>query len=433
MNKILIFTTDVLPLEGLPGSGGSLRSLQVIKGLESYGFDVVYYMQGESTYLLDKFKGNLPPDLKSRSWTFANQDEIIKREKPDAIVVMRPMHLRWTEKHDIPVAVDLAGPGAIEQQTLSGNIDARFLYLSQKLRGIMGGDFFTCAGHRQRYYFMAFLLMAGVELEAAIVHTMPFAMPSKLPAPPPPNPDRKTVLFAGGFYPWLNPYSALHTVGNEILKSKDGYLDIYGTSHESTDDDSRAFNRFRAAMKANPRVSFHGYVSWDRLHDAFSQSYVATEVMMQTAERELAVAARTTDFLWAGLPVICSDFMEVSELIGEYGAGWPVSPTDSEALSSLIHHLLENPDEVTEASRNAQRLVREKLTYEQVIEPLAEFCKNPRRRRRTASEGLTSIEDALAGKDAEIQSMMNSRSWRLTAPLRAGFTLFENFRRKLLR
>lgn len=433
MNKILIFTTDVLPFKGLPASGGSLRSLQVIKGLESHGFDVVYYMQSESTYLLEQFKGKLPPDLKSRSWTFSNQDEIIKREKPDVIVVMRPMHLKWIEQHDIPVAVDLAGPGAIEQETLSGNIDARFIYLPQKLRGIMGGDFFTCAGYRQRYYFMAFFLMAGVALEDLDVHPMPHAMPSDMPPRPVPDPDRKSLVFSGGFYPWFNPIPPLSAAAKALLETRSGYLDFYGSSHQTTDTDARTFNEFRAEMEQNPRVTFHGYVPREDILDIYSRSYAAIELMLRNAERELAFTTRTVEFLWAGLPVIYSDYQELSDLIRDYGAGWVVSPTDSEAVSALIHRIMDNPDEVAEASRNAQRLVSEKLTYEEVIKPLAEFCKNPWRRKRTATRQLTSIEDALAAKDAEIQAMQNSRSWKITAPLRSGFTFFENLRRKLLR
>ncbi|MCP4667878.1 MAG: glycosyltransferase family 4 protein [Deltaproteobacteria bacterium] len=383
MNKVLVFCSDVVPLEGLGTSGGGLRSWQIIQGLQSAGLEVVYSMPW-NRFLRREFKDNIPSDAAERLWTDSNQDEIIEKEKPDVIVCAKPSTKKWAKNHEIPLAIDFHGPDLIEFEQMAKVFlpEARFSLATRKLQSIAQGDFFTCAGRRQRYYFMAFLMMAGVDITDLEIHYMPVAMSPRLPEHTP-DLDRRSIVFSGGFYPWLNPIPALRSLAEELQKKRMGHLDIYGGSHETNPEDKREFEAFRREISKNPFVTFHGFVPREEVIEQYRKAYVAFELMPGNAEREMAFTTRTVEFMWAGLPVIYNDYAELSDLIRTYKAGWLVPPTDFQALSKVIEEVLDDPHTVARASKNAQRLVRENLVYDPVIRPLAEFCKRPRFRQRS--------------------------------------------------
>lgn len=404
MKKVLVFCSDVVPVGGVATSGGGLRSWQIVQGLKGRGFDVVYTMPMTS-YLRRKYSDNLLPDGQHSLWTASNQREIIRREKPDVVVLTKPGLKFWSDDIDIPLALDFHGPDLIEfEQMVKGQWpEGRALRATAKLRAIAASDFCTCAGRRQRYYFMGFLMMAGVGLADLDLHYMPVAMSPHLPEH---RPDLSglSLIFSGGFYPWLNPMPGLLDLTDLLSEMQIGHLDIFGGSHETNPEEKRQFEDFQATLSKNPRVTFHGYVSREELVQQYGMAHAAFELMPSNPERELAFTTRTVEFLWAGLPVIYNDYAELSEMIAEYGAGWLVPPGDRKALAEVIRKIKDNPDEVKSASENAQRLVRERLTYDRVIDPLAKFCENPKLRKRSlnfdfrfvpSSNGRSSLVDVV--------------------------------------
>jgi len=382
MKKILVFTSDIVPLGNIATSGGGLRSWQIIKGLEERGFDVTYSMPRDC-FLRRISRNDLPEEHVNRLWTHTNQDGIIQGVQPDVIVCVNPTTRNWKEDYSIPVAVDFAGPNLLEYEAMNNRLSyrARFALVTRKMLSVARADFFTCAGCRQRYYFMAFLLMAGIEVADLEIHHMPMAMSPHLPARHR-DESQKSILFAGGFYPWLDPMPGLADLASVLGKIRDGRLDIYGGSHETNPEEKKAFERFRSALSANPRVAFHGFIPWEELVHRYTQAYVAFELIPRNLERELAFTCRTLACLWAGLPVIYNDYSELSDLIAEYQAGWIVPVGDSEVLEETVRLVLADPDMVEQRSKNAQRLVAENFVYDKVIGPLAQFCENPFRRKR---------------------------------------------------
>jgi cell division protein FtsB len=93
--------------------------------------------------------------------------------------------------------------------------------------------------------------------------------------------------------------------------------------------------------------------------------------------------------------VLYHDYAELSEYIREYEAGWVVAPEDREAIEAVLHTIFEHPEQITERSRNAQRLVREKLTWDRTITPLDTFVRHPRMRPHDFSGARREPERAL--------------------------------------
>jgi hypothetical protein len=104
------------------------------------------------------------------------------------------------------------------------------------------------------------------------------------------------------------------------------------------------------------------------------------DVMQRNPERELAFTTRTVEYMWCGLPVIHHDYDELSDLIREYEAGWTVDPADRAALDRVVAEILAKPAEAARRGRNAQRLVRERLTWDRTAESLDYFVRHPRLR-----------------------------------------------------
>jgi len=383
MTKVLVFCSDVLPLKGMATSGGGLRSWQIVQGLLAHGFEVAYSMP-EGCYLSRIFREQIPPEARERLWNPFNQEQIIEKEKPDVIILTKPALKFWQKNYEIPLALDFHGPDIIEfEQMVRGREPlGRQHRIISKLRTIAEADFFTCAGRRQRYYFMAFLLMAGVALDELEIHFMPVAMSDELP-PHQPDLEHRSIIFAGGFYPWLNPMPSLLDLAQCLGSVNNCYLEIFGGSHETNPEEKRQFDAFEEEMEKNPIVTFHGTISRDQLLKWYQKAYVAFELMPSNPEREMAFTTRTVEFMWAGLPVIYNDYAELSDLIRQNQAGWLVSPGNISQLQEVVKLVAEDTDAVRRASTNAQRLVRENLTYEKVITPLADFCRHPKRRQRS--------------------------------------------------
>jgi len=133
-------------------------------------------------------------------------------------------------------------------------------------------------------------------------------------------------------------------------------------------------------LACSSRVEMPGMIPHDELIEEYRQADVALDLMGHNYERELAFTTRTVEYLWCGLPVIYNDYAELSAYIREYEAGWVVNPTDESQVRQAIAEALNNPHEVHRRGENAQRLVRERLTWDKTIEPLDSFCRAPWRR-----------------------------------------------------
>jgi len=88
------------------------------------------------------------------------------------------------------------------------------------------------------------------------------------------------------------------------------------------------------------------------------------------------------EFMQAGLPVICTDFILWKEIIDEWKCGIYVNPHDIEAIRDAINYLIENKDVAKQMGDNGRRAVMEKYnwnTQEKILlgmyKKLEEKCK----------------------------------------------------------
>lgn len=384
-NRILIFNAGIPPIDKrMPASGDGIRAWQVYQGLKTQGFEVhLSILKG--TY--NKFRRFVPDEFGNIAFysTKEGQNDIIQKVQPD-ILLFTHWPTILIEDIDIPVIIDFHGPHVLERyfqgyRTPDENI-------REKLYKIRMGDFFTCAGEYQKYYFIAWLLSAGVIsiINRKIVSNIPISLSPDLP---PIDYDKKLedtikFVYGGMFLPWQDPFNAFKVM-SEVLNKKDGCVfEIFGGKHPTHQIDAKEFDEYVKKTKTTPNVKFRGLIPRYELLEEYKKAHVALDLMNWNLERELAFTTRTVEYLWAGLPVIYNNYAELSEYIKRYKAGWCVDPENPEEIREVIEQILDDPEQLVEYSMNARKLVKDNFTWDKTIKPLADFCKNPKKRDRNS-------------------------------------------------
>ena len=320
--------------------------------------------------------------IREYAWTGRSLSQVIRLADPDVVIACNWPVAANIDDCPVPLVLDQHGPHLLERQYQAAfrgfeeNARAKRLALSR-------ADYFSCAGDWQRLYFLPWLMQAGFQFDGERVCSIPISLSPDLPAHT--FSDEITFVYGGVFLPWQDPRAGLQEVLAQLQQRDQGCLKFFGGQHPVYPVDTGLFEELRAQLDQHPRVQVQPMVAHDQLIETYCRAHVAIDLMARNPERELAFTTRTVEYLWCGLPVIYSDYAELSHYIREYRAGWTVDPTDPAAIRQAVSEAFEQPDRVREYSRNAQRLVRERLTWDRTIDPLDAICRNPSRRERVKS------------------------------------------------
>jgi glycosyltransferase involved in cell wall biosynthesis len=393
--KVLLFANDLMPFGSLPTSGGGLRCFQLMKGLEAHGVEVIASMPG-FTFLAEKHFADIPQEQRDYFWRWGTQDDLVRRVKPDAVLFSSNWdHFNLLANHDVPIIIDLHGSRLIET-TMWGNP----VGTDHKVSVLGRADCLLAAGKRQRSYFYGWLTQAGrFPRDEHLIRYIPISLSPERPqriALDPGGPHTPHLVSGGGWFPWQNQSTAIFAACREVVLRDRGVIDLYGTPHESPTafpEEQAIRNVYRQIQwlaEESPRVHVRGYVGRDRLIEVYRRASVALEAMRYNLERELAFTTRTIEYLWCGLPVLYNDYGEIAAHIREYDAGWTVDPDSETAIALALDEIFCDPAAVERKSANAQRLVRDRFTWDKTVLPLLDFLEHPQRASR-AEPALGSV------------------------------------------
>jgi len=142
---------------------------------------------------------------------YANEElrTFIHAHQPDVIVLQH-----WRLAHflpdtlDIPLVIDFHGPLLIEIQFQENPILERLK--CEKIQALQKADFFTCAGVKQKFYFLPWLMLAGFDLRQPIIEVIPVSLDPQLPQHI--SQGETTFVYGGLFLPWQDPVLGLTTL-----------------------------------------------------------------------------------------------------------------------------------------------------------------------------------------------------------------------------
>jgi len=384
-------SSDILPLPGLPTTGAGLRAWSLGEGLVSRGHRVFYAMPAKA--VRPEWRDLLPEEIVRLAWEDGSIRPLLDYAQPDVLLVCNwPVLAMIPDDLDLPVALDQHGPHLLERQ-YQGFLSLEF-NIGVKLHALGRADFFTCAGNRQRLYFLAWLLQSGFDVAGDRVAAIPVSLAPDLPER---LPERDlTFVYGGVFLPWQDPSLGLTLLVEELERRGQGQLLFFGGRHPVYPVNTGIFETLKQRLAGSPRIVFQDMVPHDQLLRNYSGAGAAIDLMAYNLERELAFTTRTVEYLWCGLPVLYNDYAELATWIREYDAGWTLDPQDAVAIRRTISGILDHPAILETYGCNAQRLVREQLTWERTIEPLDAFVRaankrpRPGRAPRSVTEGGTS-------------------------------------------
>lgn len=286
------------------------------------------------------------------------------------------------------------------------------------------GDFFLCASPRQRHFWLGHLASLGRITPGlydadpslrSLIDEAPFGLPAARPSRtgagirgvmPGIDDTDKVVLWAGGVYSWFDPLTLVRAVGALADSRPDLRLVFLGMRHPNPDvPDMDIGPRTRALARSLGLTGKHVFFNEDWVPYQQRQNWLldadcGVTTHFEHIETTFAFRTRVLDYLWSGLPIVTTDGDSFADLVRAERLGVVVPAEDPEALATALEQVLYD-GEFAASCRERIAVVRERFTWDNTLDPLLRFCRNPRPAadRLPGAEPLTSDPPlSLAGR-----------------------------------
>jgi GT2 family glycosyltransferase/glycosyltransferase involved in cell wall biosynthesis len=267
---------------------------------------------------------------------------------------------------------------------------------------LMRGDYFLCASGKQRDLWMGQLAGLGRinpatydsdETLERLIDVVPFGISETPPTHTQQvvkgvvdgiGPDDSLILWGGGIYNWFDPLTLIRAVDRLRHRRGDVRLYFLGLKHPNPD-----VPQMRMAVRArdlsdrlgltNKYVFFNeGWVSYADRQNYLLEADVGVSCHLDHIETAYSFRTRILDYLWSGLPIVTTDGDSFGDLVSREGLGVAVPPQDVDALEEALFRLLDDA-EFRASCRKRVGEVATRFTWPNVLAPLLEFCRTPRR------------------------------------------------------
>ena len=264
------------------------------------------------------------------------------------------------------------------------------------------GDFFLCASERQRDFWIGALHTAGRinprtyavdPTLRSLIDVVPFGLPDQ-----PPEQTRQpavmkgvrsgiraddhVLLWAGSILDWQDPQTLVRAVAEISKRRPDIKLFFMGTRHPNPAvPPMRAVHESIALARElgvlDRFVFFNDWVPYADRWRYLVEADVGLSTHRDHLETALSFRTRMLDYLWAGVPIVCTAGDVFASLVTDRKLGIVVPPEDVGQLAAAIERIVDDRDERARCRSRLLELARE-FHWRQVIGPLARFCDEPR-------------------------------------------------------
>jgi glycosyltransferase involved in cell wall biosynthesis len=410
--RIAVVTSDTLaPRMAGPG----IRALQIARRLAGT-HDVVLATTGRCDLEVDGVEVRAVAEKGLRDlerwcdvflfqgWVLAGRDFLVGSDKVIVADVYDPMHLEQLEQgHDAE-----GERGRFDAVRNAGVV------LNEQLGR---ADFVLCASEKQRDLWLGQLAALGRinpvtydgdESLRSLLAVVPFGVGDEPPVAtrsairgqvPGIGPEDKVVLWGGGVYNWFDPLTLVRAVDRLRHRVPDLRLFFLGLRHPNPDipEMRMAVETQRLAEElglVGSHVFFNqDWVAFDDRQNFLLDADVAVSTHLDHIETEFSFRTRILDYLWAGLPILATDGDSFAEVIRREGLGVVVPPGDAAAVERGLEQLLTDAGFAATCRANIER-VTPALTWSACLEPLVQFCADPRRAADGACADLDPHSDA---------------------------------------
>lgn len=308
-----------------------------------------------------------------------------------------------------PLVIDLYDP--LHMEILAGSClgeqkkDIRNLYnrvLDSLHNQLKHGDFFICASERQRDFWMGMLsalnrinpyTFSQDSSLRSLIDVVPFGLPQEPPSytenvlkgvRPGIKPDDKIILWAGGIWDWLDyetPITAMSKISQFREDIKLFFLGVKRPSPGSgyvTNSAKRAINLSKEMRLINKYVFFNkDWVPYNERQNYLMEADLGLITYNNTLETHFSWRTRILDYIWAGVPVICSNGDSLSQLVAREKLGTVLKKNNIDELVSVILSMINK--NTKENIKDNFLHIREKLSWKYALSALLSFCDNPQK------------------------------------------------------
>jgi GT2 family glycosyltransferase len=393
--RVLIVASDVV---GSQMAGPGIRAVEMSRVLSA-----------EADVTLASTR---PTDLKSREFivVHASSRKLSELGRHADVIVCPGLTLAsysFLASFQAPVVVDAYDPFSIAllEHGRDKNLDERqredTILRAHVERQLRLGDFFLCATDRQWAMTVGSLQLLGritpeVYDRDPTLHSLVALAPFGLSPEPPRRAERPVLrgaikgigqddlilLWAGGIYNWFDPVTAIRAVGQAAAQHPEIKLVFFGGKHPNPGVPAmRVASEARASAERAGLLNRHvffleNWVAYEERGAYLLEADVGISTHRKHAESTLAFRTRFLDYLWAGLPVLCSNGDALGDLAASRGFGIAVSPGDVQALAQAMISIATDRSQVQRMSA-AARATGKDYIWERTLLPLIEFVRDP--------------------------------------------------------
>jgi glycosyltransferase involved in cell wall biosynthesis len=339
------------------------------------------------------------------------------------------------------LVVDLYNPVVPEQMAVMAPSELNLKQFEWILRSyryfLARGDFFLCAGERQRLFTLGALAHAGRLNPLTDLNDLLRLVPMGVESAPPPAQhterllrgrvvpaDSELLLWPGGIYGWFEAVTAIRALALLRRTRPRAVMAFVGAENPLDPSASQiGVASARAAARElgllESGVYFAPWLPYEARAAMYQESELAVLTHRPLLEAQLSWRTRSLDCLWGGLPLVVTTGDEVGEIAERAGAAFCVPPEDPEALAAALNALLADPARRAAMAGAARRLAVERWSWERVTEPLHQICLDPRPAPDRRVERRLGV-----GQSAQLSRPFLARrlAGRLVGPLRRGLS-----------
>lgn len=397
MGRVLILCPDYIKRQM---SGPAIRYFELAHQLHRAGHEVILGTPSQ-------------PDLDPQPFRIVTTEPALVRElapKQDVIVVQGWVleFFPFLRDSDACLVTDLYCPFYLEllvdrehhpdPDQLTRPIDQ----LRVTLDPIRQSDFFVCASEKQRDYWMGVLTALNrinpetYELDRSLrslIDVVPFGLPDEPPQKrkqamrgvlPGIGPDDYIVLWGSSIYNWFDPLTLIRAVAQASVHVPNLRMVVMATAHPNPQVVTETWmlseaRRLSAELGLTGRHVFfnEGWVPYEDRADWLLEADVGASIHFQHIESHFSFRVRFLDYLWTGLPILCTSGDVLADAVERENLGITVGPGDVDALAQALQQLAEPA--VRERYRASLGKYAAGLTWSRAAAPLVRFCDNPRR------------------------------------------------------
>jgi glycosyltransferase involved in cell wall biosynthesis len=357
--RIVVVTRDPT---GPELGGNAMRATELARALGAHG-DVLLVAPGSGPPAQVAHAAWDPQAPRTLRPLLAGADAVVSTpQSPEATAELRRCGAR--------LVIDLYDPFPLAVLEAHAGSSAR----RRRLHAMLAGDAFlegmraahhlVCASERQRDLWLGALLAAGL-LRPETYDSDPTlrsridVVPTGVPGEPPTRgrPLREAltaagatsagaagseiVLWYGGLWNWLDPVTPVRAMPALLERRTDARLVFLGRAPSGAGEHAAADAARVAARELGDRVVFLDAVAPYRKRGAWlTDAACAVSAHAAHLETRFAFRTRMLDFIWAGLPVVCTEGDALSDLVARDGLGEVVAPGDHEGMAEALARVL---------------------------------------------------------------------------------------------